>query len=116
MVNIQPIKSMRQHMRESQSKADTGQRHLELGNTCMKKAIERNMDPVLVQRAMDFYSLAMDENPEKPQAYLAMAYLSWKLNESEVAQRFLNHILAIHPHQVQANALREKIALHPFGE
>ena len=97
-------------MQESQDKADAGQRHLDLGNTCMKKAVARDMDPVLVQRAMDFYSLAMDEDPEKPQAYLAMAYLSWKLNKSEAAQRFLNHILAIHPHQVQANALREAIA------
>lgn len=107
MVNIQPIKSMRQKMQEAEHKAEIGQRHLKLANTCMQKAVERDMDPVLVQRAMDFYSKAMDENPEQPQAYLAMAYLSWKLNEKEAAQRFLGHVLAIHPHQVQANALQE---------
>ena len=107
MVKIEPIKSIRQRMQLAQQNEKRAQRYVELGHTCMKQAIEQDMCSASVQRAMDFYSLAMDKHPESPQPYLAMAYLSWKLREPDAALRFLEHVLSQYPEHVQAHQLKE---------
>jgi len=109
MTDIQPIKSLRTQMAEAETQRSGSQRKLELAQTCMQKAIERNMEPALVKRALDFYSEIINESPELSQPYLAIAYLSWKLGEHAIAARFLNSLLALNPMSFQARELLEQI-------
>lgn len=109
MTKIEPLKSMRQQSAEASQQRDGSKRQLDVAQRCMEKAIERDMDPALIRRALDMYSKIMDESPDLPQPYLAIAYLSWKSGAPETALRFLEDLLLVHPMSVHGNALVQEI-------
>jgi len=106
-MEIPKVSSLRRSGKHDQEKA---QKHLKMGNLMIEKAqAESPGNAKLFSQAIAMYGRAIAADSQLIEAYLALAYLAWKLEDAKAALSFCKTALEISPGDPFALSLSRQI-------
>ena len=109
MSEIQPVRSLRRELEAGEANRRKAARLLEMARKLMERAVAQDLPVALVQQAVELYAQVTELDPEQPEAWLALAYISQQCGDPVMAGHWLTTLLRHQPASLKGQHFHAEI-------